>query len=481
MTNIINKYISYLFGNRVFSEKITQGLLVFSDFFIFWALGVFLYAYFVDWSEKSYFSYVFIVSFQTVLLVIFYNISNLYKVDPVPHPIQQIKKIFIVNTSLFLFIIVFLFALKISADFSRRWLFSWCMVSTSTICFVRCLYYLSLRKLAQKGYLVRNAVIFGAGGQANKLMSEINTQDYPWIKMVGCFDDRTDRVLPNSINLIHGDINSLISFIRENNCEEVLIALPWSAEKRIHEIIRKIRILPVSIHLVPDMMGLDYSQYNYENFSGIPVLNVQNKPLLDWDSVVKVIEDKVLASFFLILFLPLFLVIGVLIKLDSPGPVFFRQKRYGFNNRLICIYKFRSLQVTKQDNNAEYLVTKDDSRITRVGAFLRRTSLDELPQFFNVLKGEMSVVGPRPHALKASAAGELYDEAVTEYAARHKVKPGITGWAQVNGWRGETDTKEKIIKRVEYDMHYIENWSPFLDIIIILRTPRAVFAQQNAY
>lgn len=477
-----NKLLSFLFTNRTFSVKITQGLLVFSDSIILWGTGLFFYTVLVDWNEKHFFSYVFILSFQTILMIIFYNITNLYKVDPVPHPIQQIKKVFIVNSSLFLFCIVLLFAFKISADFSRLWLLSWYMVSMGLICLVRMMYYLALRKLAYKGHLIRNVVIYGADGQANKLMRKINTQDYPWVKVAGCFDDRSDeRVSLDPVHTIQGGINSLIRFIRENNCEEVLIALPWSAEKRIHEIIRKIRVLPVSIYLVPDMIGLDYSQYSYENFSGIPVLNVQNKPLLDWDCVVKVIEDRVLAFIFIILLLPFFIIIAVLIKMDSPGPVFFRQKRYGFNNGLINIYKFRSLRVAQQDNHAENLVSKGDPRVTRVGAFIRRTSLDELPQLINVLKGEMSIVGPRPHALKASVAGELYDQAVTEYAARHKVKPGMTGWAQVNGWRGETDTKEKIIKRVEYDMYYIENWSLYLDLVIIFRTPKSLFNQKNAY
>ena len=178
---------------------------------------------------------------------------------------------------------------------------------------------------------------------------------------------------------------------------------------------------------------------------------------------------------------PVLLVISVAIKLDSRGPVLFRQKRYGFNNNLIDVYKFRTMYHDKQDDDAEKLTTRDDPRVTRVGAFLRRTSLDELPQFFNVLKGDMSVVGPRPHPIKAKAAGRLYDKVVQEYAMRHRVKPGITGWAQVNGWRGETDTEEKIMKRVEHDLYYIDNWSLLFDFRIILQTVWVGFRGTGAY
>ncbi|MEO0729233.1 MAG: sugar transferase, partial [Pseudomonadota bacterium] len=178
---------------------------------------------------------------------------------------------------------------------------------------------------------------------------------------------------------------------------------------------------------------------------------------------------------------PVMLGIAATIKLTSKGPVLFRQKRYGFNNELIEIYKFRSMYTDLSDANAAKLVTKDDPRVTPIGRIIRKTSIDELPQLLNVLKGDISLVGPRPHALQAKAADRLYDEVVDEYFARHKVKPGITGWAQINGWRGETDTQEKIAKRVEHDLYYIENWSIFLDLYILIRTPFALFDTDNAY
>jgi lipopolysaccharide/colanic/teichoic acid biosynthesis glycosyltransferase len=175
------------------------------------------------------------------------------------------------------------------------------------------------------------------------------------------------------------------------------------------------------------------------------------------------------------------LAVAAAVALTSPGPILFRQKRYGFNNELIEVYKFRSMFVDQGDATASKLVTRGDPRVTPVGRFIRRTSLDELPQLFNVIKGELSLVGPRPHALQAKAANTLYDQVVDGYFARHKVKPGITGWAQVNGWRGETDTSDKIRRRVEHDLHYIENWSVLFDIRIMLATPLSLIRTQNAY
>jgi exopolysaccharide biosynthesis polyprenyl glycosylphosphotransferase len=197
--------------------------------------------------------------------------------------------------------------------------------------------------------------------------------------------------------------------------------------------------------------------------------------------VVKWLFDKCVAALALFGLAPLMALVALAIKLDSGGPVLFRQKRYGFNNELIEVYKFRSMFTDQADANASKLVTKDDARVTKVGRILRKSSLDELPQLFNVLRGELSLVGPRPHALQAKAADRLYDDVVDGYFARHKVKPGITGWAQINGWRGETDTSEKIQKRVEHDLYYIDNWSVLLDLYILIKTPFALIGGENAY
>ena len=218
------------------------------------------------------------------------------------------------------------------------------------------------------------------------------------------------------------------------------------------------------------------------SFAGaVPLIDIIDRPIADWSMHRQVAVRQERGLLALLGLAPVMALVALAVKLDSRGPVLFRQKRYGFNNELIEIYKFRSMYVDQADANAAKLVTKDDPRVTRVGRFIRKTSLDELPQLFNVLKGELSLVGPRPHALQAKAADRLYQDVVDGYFARHRVKPGITGWAQINGWRGETDTAEKTQKRVEHDLYYIDNWSVLFDLYILLKTPLALLRGENAY
>jgi exopolysaccharide biosynthesis polyprenyl glycosylphosphotransferase len=213
----------------------------------------------------------------------------------------------------------------------------------------------------------------------------------------------------------------------------------------------------------------------------VPVLDVLDQPITDWDVVMKWLFDKTVSAFALIALAPVMLLVALAIKLDSRGPVLFKQKRYGFNNELIEVYKFRSMYTDKSDSTAAKLVTKDDPRVTRVGRFIRKTSIDELPQLINVLRGELSLVGPRPHAVNGHMSNRLFEDVVDGYFARHRVKPGVTGWAQIQGWRGEMDTEEKVRRRVEHDLEYIENWSVWLDAAILVRTLLMVLRTENAY
>jgi Undecaprenyl-phosphate glucose phosphotransferase len=262
----------------------------------------------------------------------------------------------------------------------------------------------------------------------------------------------------------------------------VIFSLPIAAENRILQMLKKLWVLPVDIRLSAHTNKLRFRPRSYSYIGNVAVLDVFDKPIADWDVVMKWLFDKIVGSLALLCALPIMAIIAIAIKLDSRGPVLFKQKRYGFNNELIEIYKFRSMYVDQADVNANKLVTVDDPRVTRVGRFIRKTSLDELPQLFNVVfAGNLSLVGPRPHALQAKAADRLYDEAVDGYFARHRVKPGITGWAQIHGWRGETNSQEKIQQRVEHDLYYIENWSILLDMYILLQTPFALLRTENAY
>jgi Undecaprenyl-phosphate glucose phosphotransferase len=262
----------------------------------------------------------------------------------------------------------------------------------------------------------------------------------------------------------------------------VIVSMPLSAEKRVLDMLTQLWVLPVDIRLSAHMSKLKFTDRAYSYVGGVPVLDMADRPISDWNLVFKWIFDKLVAITALILLSPIMIATAIAIKLTSKGPVFFVQNRHGFNNQLIRIYKFRSMRTEALDAGAAKLVTKGDPRVTRVGKFIRKTSIDELPQLFNVLKGELSVVGPRPHALQAKADNKLYYEAVEGYFARHRVKPGMTGWAQIHGWRGETDTIDKIMQRVNHDLYYIENWSLLLDLYIVLMTPVSLVAKsENAY
>ncbi len=284
--------------------------------------------------------------------------------------------------------------------------------------------------------------------------------------IIGFIDDRSERVPENYNSLpLLGNTKDLEKLIRQEQVDQVLVALPWFAEGRIGAIVHRLRQLPVNVLLVPDMAAFRHAHNRIVDVSGIPMFNASELPLRGWSPLIKRCEDLVLASIALVLFAPLMALVALAIRLDSKGPVLFRQKRYGYNNRLIWVFKFRSMYTERTDANAERQTTRDDDRITRVGRFIRKTSIDELPQLFNVLAGSMSMVGPRPHATATKAAGIPFEEAVSEYSSRHRVKPGITGWAQINGYRGETDTLHKIKKRVEYDLEYIAKWSVLMNAV----------------
>lgn len=332
------------------------------------------------------------------------------------------------------------------------------------------------------GQFLQTAVIIGATENGMRFSEFMQRHCDIRSGLIGFIDDRIGR-LPDTLGSLPllGDSNDLERLIREERVTQVLVALPWSAENRIGQIVRELRKLPVNVLLVPDMLAFRHARNRITEVAGLPMFNVSERPLDGWSPLIKRLEDVLLATLALIPALPVMVLVALAIKLDSAGPVLFKQRRYGYNNRLIEVFKFRSMYSDRTDANAEQQTTRDDDRITRVGRFIRKTSLDELPQLFNVLLGSMSMVGPRPHATATKAAGILFEDAVKEYAARHRVKPGITGWAQINGYRGETDTLEKIEKRVEFDLQYIENWSVWFDLYILFRTLPAVIFTREAY
>ena len=332
--------------------------------------------------------------------------------------------------------------------------------------------------------LQRRAVIIGGGATAAALLRRLRRSAADEIEVLGVFDDRRSRwddsgALAGLDRL--GSFADLEAYCRRARIDLLIVNLPTVAEARILTLLKRLWVLPVDIRLSALGSKLRLQSRAYTYIGDVPFLPLFDKPLDDWGWLVKELEDRFLGALLLLLAAPLMALIALAVKLDSRGPVFFRQKRYGFNNELIEVFKFRSMYVEAADENAERLVTRNDPRVTRVGRFIRKTSLDELPQLINVVRGELSLVGPRPHALKAKAENRLYEEVVEGYFARHRVKPGITGWAQINGWRGETDSIEKIEKRVAHDLYYIDNWSLLFDLVILALTPIALLRGENAY
>ena len=309
------------------------------------------------------------------------------------------------------------------------------------------------------------------GLAAEQLIRALEAEPDNDIRICGIFDDRQDERSPSMVAGYPklGTVAELVEFGRMARVDLLIVALPITAENRLLQLLKQLWVLPVDIRLSAHTNKLRFRPRTYSFVGKVPFLDVVDKPIADWDVVAKWLVDRVAGSLLLLLALPVMLLVALAIKLDSKGPVLFKQRRYGFNNELIEVYKFRSMYVDQSDAAASKLVTRDDPRVTPVGRFIRKTSLDELPQLINVVfGGNLSLVGPRPHAVQAKAENRLYDEVVDGYFARHRVKPGITGWAQINGWRGETDTREKIQHRVEHDLYYIENWSVFFDLQIIL-------------
>ncbi len=465
-----------------FSRRIATGAIAAGDACLVLLSGFLPYLAYLDWELNPFWLYFPALLLGAATLLASFTLSGVYTNVTTAALLEQIRRLVPAATLAFLSLIAIAFVLKISDRYSRVWYFSWMLGTVALIALARAATYALVRALARSGHLSRTAVIVGVGPQAERLARELAAKDYPWLRVVGVFDDRKDRVASCVGNYpLLGDVDALVSYARQFRCDDILVTLPWSAEDRIREIVGRLNVLPVAIRLAPDLAGFDHPPSRFGTYHGLAVLNVARNPLAGWRRIVKGVEDRVLAASLLLLVSPLLLVIAALIRLDSPGPVFFRQQRYGFNNRIIRVLKFRTMYVDQQDPEAHRLATRDDPRVTRIGALLRKTSLDELPQLVNVLSGEMSIVGPRPHALMANVAGALYDRVVRDYATRHKMKPGITGWAQVNGWRGETDTVEKMQMRVEHDMHYIRNWSLALDMKIVALTVVRGFAGPGAY
>jgi Undecaprenyl-phosphate glucose phosphotransferase len=440
---------------------------------------------FVRYPGLEYFN---VITVSSILFAVFafpaaLQMAGAYRLNVLLSPLPRLPSIAAMWGLMFGCIMLFAFVGKVGADLSRNWLLSWAVSGLLFAIAFRFLLAHVIRRLNRNGQLNRRAVLVGAGIPADHVIATLNASRDTGLTVLGVFDDRgQDRapIVAEGLKKL-GTIDDLIDFVRSTRVDTLILTLPVTAENRLLQILEQLWVLPVDIRLSAQDQRLRFRPRAYSYIGNLALLDLFDRPLGDWGPYLKAAEDKIIASLATILLLPVFAVVALAVKMESKGPVFFRQKRYGFNNELIEVYKFRSMYTNLADQNARKLVTKDDPRVTRVGRFIRRTSLDELPQLINVLKGELSLVGPRPHATMASAAGNLYESVVEGYFARHKVKPGMTGWAQINGWRGETDTAEKIERRVEHDLYYIENWSLTFDLYILARTPFALLDSRGAY
>jgi len=324
----------------------------------------------------------------------------------------------------------------------------------------------------------RVAVIAGEGELGRKLAERIQVTPFLGIRLAGFFDDRSpERIGGTEAGEILGSLNQVAAYVKTHHVDLIYITLPMASQPRILKLLDELHDTTASIYFVPDIFLFDLIQARMDTIGGIPVVAACETPFYGINGLIKRASDIVLATAILVLVLPLMLAIAIAVKLSSPGPVLFRQRRYGLDGKEIIIYKFRTMTVA-EDGNVIKQATRHDLRVTRFGALLRQNSLDELPQFFNVLQGRMSVVGPRPHAV---AHNEMYRKLIRGYMIRHKVKPGITGLAQVSGMRGETDTLDKMTTRIEYDLAYLRSWSLQLDLQIVLKTILVVLKKQNAY
>jgi putative colanic acid biosysnthesis UDP-glucose lipid carrier transferase len=357
-------------------------------------------------------------------------------------------------------------------------LLAWAVATPILQWLATCLGRVVVRRQAFKARLLRTAIVVGAGALGVKVSRALQESRNRGVDFVAYFDDRTDaRVDPAAQALLKGSLADVSTYVAEHGVKEVYMTLPLGSQPRILALLEQLQATTASLYFVPDVFSISIIQGRLQDVNGVPVVGILETPFTGTNQLVKRLSDVALSTLILLLVSPILVAVAIGVKLSSPGPVIFKQRRNGLDGEEILVFKFRSM-TTQDDGPTVHQARRDDPRVTRFGAFIRKTSLDELPQFFNVLQGQMSIVGPRPHAV---VHNKEYRQIIKAYMVRHKVKPGITGWAQVNGQRGETDTIEKMRRRVEYDLEYLRNWSLALDLRIIAGTVKLMFTDRHAY
>ncbi|MEF2548737.1 undecaprenyl-phosphate glucose phosphotransferase [Aurantimonas sp. E1-2-R+4] len=454
------------------------------EFLLLASVGLLVFVQYVGLSSPLRLSYIVLSFAGAAIGIVAINLADGYELSILKGRFIQLWRVIAAWGAALSLLSVVLFFLYNDAAYSRFWFGTWFVAGSGSLVLARLVLRANIRRWARNGRMERRAVIVGGGKEAEMLIRNLEIQPDSDIRICGIFDDRdNDRSPPIVAGYPKlGTVTELVEFARLTRIDMLIVTLPLSAEQRVLSLLKQLWVLPLDIRLSAHSAQLRFRPRTYSFVGQVPLIDIFDRPLADWDWIAKRVFDLCIATLALIALSPVFLATAIAIKLNSKGPVLFRQKRHGFNNQIVEIFKFRSLFHEMSDPLAKQIVTKNDKRVTRVGRFIRRTSIDELPQLINVLRGDLSLVGPRPHAVHAISSGnETFVEIVEGYFGRHKVKPGITGWAQIKGWRGEIDQPDKLQKRFEHDLYYIENWSILLDLYILMMTPISLLKTEGAY
>lgn len=421
---------------------------------------------------QPYESYIQGVLITLFIAMIVFQSMGLYKPWRGSFLYNEIKVVFLSWCILFLILALIMVITKSSEFYSRGWFIIWWVCGLSMSIVMRVILRTGLRQIRKLGFNQRQIVIIGSNDFAIDVIHRLQAEKSGGFDIHGLFTDTPIKHTQEIKNL--GELKDIYDYVEAHRIDQVWITMTLSDGDKVKQVINHLRHTTVDVLYIPDIFGLSLLNHSFSDVAGLPVINLASSPMVGTSRMAKDIEDKLVSSIILLLILPLLIVITIGVKLSSPGPILFRQKRIGWNKDEITILKFRSMPVDIEKNTGPVWAGQHEKRATKFGLFLRKTSLDELPQFINVLKGEMSIVGPRP---ERPHFVEKFKDEIPGYMKKHMVKAGITGLAQINGWRGNTDIK----KRIEYDLYYIENWSLWLDFKIIIHTLFRGFIHKNAY
>jgi putative colanic acid biosysnthesis UDP-glucose lipid carrier transferase len=464
----------------IFLIRLIPTIQLLLDSLVLLACGYLTYMFLVFYSYKTADYYTLAIMFHWLLTVMLMYFAGLYQFESVLRAERTTDRIIIASITSLILMIAAAFTIKISATYSRLWMGAFVGSGIVTLIVERLLISWAVAKLSEKNAASYNVAVYGASLQVGQLLEHLKNSGTRFIQVSAIFlADKPAANQPVLAAQNKGDLEALIGYFRNTTIDDVILAMPWDDDKRVNDTVSRLRQLPANIFLSADIVGLNVPLRQPPGyFQKLPIFQLVGKPLSDGDVVLKQVMDFVLGLILLVCLSPFLLVVMLLIKIDSAGPVIFKQDRLGFNNRSFKIYKFRTMTYSALVPDKTIQATVNDSRVTRIGRILRKTSIDELPQLFNVLNGTMSLVGPRPHAIDHN---EEYATKVRDYFSRHRVKPGITGLAQVKGYRGITDTLSKMEGRVKYDLEYADTWSLLLDVKILILTIFTSFRGINAF